>query len=273
MDPSPRRDGAIDRTLMSEAAHVMNAESESRSKSILTPVLRKLQYVHFVPLCFVAFLGIRLAFLFLIPAAAPFSDAAWYLNRAITLVEQGSYSEEGLLTAYWPVGYPAFLALVFKIAGPSILVAQLANLMLAAASFWLLYFVVRYFLQDELVARCSVLLFTIYPNNAAYVSATLTETLYTFLLLSACFCLLSRRHWLYIVTAGAVLGFATLVKTQTILLIPLVAFFAVLDNWSIQKIARAAVHTLVVLAVALVVVTPWAWRTVNQRWDYFIGQQ
>ena len=174
----------------------MVVKSGSMHKFIFTPLLRILQHSHFVLLCFVAFVGIRLALLLLIPIAEPFSDSDWYLQRAITLVEQGSYSERGILTAYWPVGYPAFLALLFKVTGPSVIVAQLANLALAAVTFWLLYCVVRNFLHDELVARGAVLLLTLYPNNAAYVPVLLTETLYTFLLLAACFFLLSRRHWL-----------------------------------------------------------------------------
>ena len=238
----------------------MFAKSGGMHKIILAPLLRMLQYSHFVPLCFAVFLGIRFALLLLVPIAEPFSDSGWYLGRAMTLIEQGSYSERGILTAYWPVGYPAFLALLFKIAGPSVLVAQLANLVLAASSFWLLFFVVRRFLHDELVARCTVLLLAIYPNNAAYVPVLCTETLYTFLLLAACFCLLSGRQRRYAVSAGAIFGLAALVKTQTILLVPLLAFVAFLDDWSIKNGARAAVRAGAVLAVALVVVTPWAWR-------------
>jgi len=229
-------------------------------KLIFALLLRMLQHSYFVPLCFTVFVGIRLALLLLIPIAEPFSDSAWYLSRAITLAEQGTYSERGILTAYWPVGYPAFLALLFKVAGASVLVAQLANLALAAISFWLLYFVVRNFLHDELVARGTVLLFAIYPNNAAYVPVLLTETLYTFLLLAACFYLLSGRHWLQTVIAGVVFGLATIVKTQTILLIPILAFLALLDSWSIKKVARAGACAIAVLVIALVVVMPWAVR-------------
>ena len=238
----------------------MAAESGSTHRIIFAPLLRMLQHSRFVPVCFVAFVGIRLALLLLVPTAAPFSDAGWYLNRAMTLVEQGSYSERGILTAYWPVGYPAFLALLFKVTGPSILAAQLANLALAAASFWLLYFAVRNFLGDELTARGAVLLLAIYPNNAAYVPALLTETLFTFLLLAACCCLLARRHWLHAVIAGVAFGLATLVKTQTILLVPLLAFLAFLDDWTIRNAARAVIRAVAVVAIAVVVVMPWAVR-------------
>jgi len=212
-----------------------------------------------MPLCFIAFMSSRIAVL-LIPVPDPFSDAGWYLSRAITLANNGTYSEGGILTAYWPVGYPAFLALLFKIAGPSLLAARVANLVLAGASFWLLYRVVKRFIDDELVARGAVLLFTLYPNNAAYVSLLLTETLYTFLLLAASLLLLSRQNWLTAITAGGVFGLAILVKTQTMLLIPVLAFLASFDQWSFKDAYRAMVRSGTICLLALAVVVPWTLR-------------
>jgi len=211
-----------------------------------------------MPLCFIAFVSSRIAVLF-VPVPDPLSDAGWYLSRAITLANDGTYSEGGILTAYWPVGYPAFLALLFKIAGPSLLAARVANLVLASASFWLLYFVVKRFMNDELVARGTVLLFTLYPNNAAYVSLLLTETLYTFLLLVASLLLLSRQNWT-LVTAGVTFGLAILVKTQTMLLIPILAFLASIEQWSFGNAYRAMLRSGAVCLLALAVVVPWTIR-------------
>lgn len=241
----------------------MSAKSRNIPKFLVSPFIRMLRHSRFLPLCFLAFVAIRLAIILLIPIADPFSDSGWYLERARTLIEKGTYSEGGLLTAYWPIGYPAFLAALFKVTGTSILVAQLANLVLAAASFWLLYFIVRNFLHDELIARASVLLLAVYPNNAAYVPIILTETLYTFLLLTACFFLLRNKQWVYVLVAGTIFGLATLVKTQTILLIPVIAFLAYFDAWSFRSGLRATIRAGLVLAVALAVVTPWGFRNLN----------
>ena len=229
-------------------------------KRALEPWLALLSRPGFLPICFGIFVATRAALIFWVPIAEPFSDSGWYLNRALTLLADGSYSERGLPTAYWPVGYPAFLALVFKVAGPSWLAAQLANLVLAGASFWLLYAVARRFLQHELAGRGAVLLLTLYPNNAAYVPALLTEALYTFLLLAACYGLLSGRTWWHLLSAGVLFGLATLVKTQTILLIPVLAGLAFLDTWSISKAVRAAMSAAAVLGIALLVAAPWALR-------------
>ena len=217
----------------------------------------------FLPMTFLAFVGLRLAFIFLVPVHDPVSDSAWYFNRAVTLAEQGTYSERGIPTAYWPVGYPGFLGLLFKITGPSLLAAKLANLVLAAATFWLLYFFVRRSLGDELAARGAVMLLTIYPNNAAYVPLLLTETLYTCLLLGASLCLMTAHAWRNVLLAGAIFGLATLVKTQTIALVPVLAFVAFLDRWSIGNVGRAALRSIGVACVAVAVVLPWSLRNLE----------
>ena len=230
---------------------------------LITPFMRMLQNPRFLPVCFLAFVAIRLALILFVPIAEPFSDSGWYLDRAITLVEKGTYSEDGIPTAYWPVGYAGFLAMLFKVTGTSIVVAQFAQLLLAAATFWLAYFVTLKSFNDETVARCAVLLLTIYPNNAAYVPVLLTETLFTFLLLLAGACLLARRRWIYIVAGGCVLGLATLVKTQTLLLLPLYAVIATMDGWSLRSFGSAVGRAAVVSIIAIVVAMPWAVRNYN----------
>lgn len=214
----------------------------------------------FLPLCFIAFIAIRLLVVVLIPVAEPTSDAGWYFHRALTIIEEGSYSEQGVPTAFWPVGYPAFIALVFKLAGPSLIAVRAANLLLAAASFWLLYLVVLEFLDDELAARGAVLLLTLYPNNVAYAPLILTETLYTFLLLLGSFALFRSRIWPHIAFAGCVFGLATLVKTQTVLFIPVLSFLAFLDRWQLEPVGKALVRAFVVTSVAVAVVLPWSLR-------------
>lgn len=103
----------------------------------------------FLLVCFSGFIGIRLILILLVPVN-PSSDAAWYFARAITIFEEGTFSEGGIATAYWPIGYPAFLSLLFYLIGnPSLLVAQIANLILAACSFC--YFI--FWREDFFIAK------------------------------------------------------------------------------------------------------------------------
>ena len=238
----------------------LGTERSGGGRFAVAAVSRLLQRRRFLLECFVAFVAIRVAILAFIPTAAPFSDAGWYLRRAITLAEQGTYSEGGMPTAYWPVGYPAFLAGIFTIFGPSLLAARIANLVLASISFWLLYRVAQRSFGDELVARLTVLFLALYPNNAAYVPLLLTETLYTFLLLAASVALLGGKNWVQVGVAGLILGLATLVKSQTLLLIPVLAVLAFMRQRSWKAFADAAIRGAGVLGVAMLVLTPWTLR-------------
>ena len=66
---------------------------------------------HFVPACFVVFVGLRLLSVICLDTT-PTSDAAWYFERAVGLANGAGYSEGGLPTAFWPIGYPAILSAV-----------------------------------------------------------------------------------------------------------------------------------------------------------------
>ncbi len=213
----------------------------------------------FLPTCFVLYVALRLALILLVPVQ-PGSDAGWYLGRALTLLESGHYSENGLYTAYWPIGYPGFLSLLFKISGPSILAAQVANLVFASASFWLLYALAKRLFADESVARLAVLLLTLYPNHIAYVPVLLTEHMYTCILLLGCLLLLVRKSWSSVVIAGFLFGLATLVKTQTIVVAPALALFAGYHRGSAYPLRGALIRAVVVGIVALATVSPWTYR-------------
>ncbi len=213
----------------------------------------------FPTVCFLGFIAVRVALVLLVPVS-PSSDAGWYYDRAITLSSEGRYWEGGHPTAYWPIGYPAFLGAIFVVTGPSLLAAKLANLSLAGVTFWLLYKWTKDSLGQELVSRGALLLLTIYPNSVAYVPLVLTETLYTALVLLGTVFLRSRQASARLFGAGAVFGLATLVKTQTILLIPALALLAFWKRWSLRMLPAAIRESVVVFLVAVAVVVPWSIR-------------
>jgi 4-amino-4-deoxy-L-arabinose transferase-like glycosyltransferase len=213
-------------------------------------------------LCFAVFVGVRVLLLAAVPVE-PNSDAAWYYNRAVELASSWTYHEKGVPTAYWPVGYPAFLALIFSMSGPSVLAGQLANLVLAAGSFLLAYAVTKQLLNDELSARLAVLLLTVYPNNIAYVPVLLTESLYLFLLLLATWLFFRTPSLLGVLATGVVLGLCTLVKAQSILfaflLIPIGLW---LWGRSVSR-TRALLFAALIPVAAVLTVLPWSFRNVS----------
>jgi hypothetical protein len=82
-----------------------------------------------------------------------FSDNLWYYARGVGLAAGRGYSEREIATAYWPLGWPGCLGLLFWLFGPTPLVGQVANLVLAALIFFLVVGLASAVFDDHLVER------------------------------------------------------------------------------------------------------------------------
>lgn len=213
-----------------------------------------------------------LAAAYLVPRAllilldvTPWSDAAYYFERAAELAAgRGYLTPDGAPTAFWPPGWPLALSLAFRAFGASVLTVGLVNLACAAVSGWLILDLGRRVGGSQLAGRIALLLIALYPNNAAYVPLALTEVFYTMLLLAICWLLVMRQGWGAMIGAGLLLGVATLVKAQTLAVVPLVLGIGVLRAprfWA--AVPGAVAKGLVLGALAALVVAPWSLR--NQR--------
>ncbi len=210
------------------------------------------------------FVGLRLATL-LVPVM-PTSDAEWYVLRAIGLAAgQGYLDNTGAPTAFWPVGWSMALSALFHVTGPSLPAIGLFNLACAVATGCLMLTLGRKLFGSEAAARIGLLLYALYPNAIGYVPLALTEPLYTALLLLGCWLVIAHRSELWLGAAGLVFGFATLVKAQTLVVIPMLFAIDWLregEPW--RRVLPVAMRAALVLAGAALVVTPWAWRNHEQ---------
>ena len=193
----------------------------------------------------------------------PSSDAAWYFNRAVAIAEGLGYSEGGELTAYWPPGWPLALGVLFKVFGPSLLVVQVLNLCCSVAIAWLTYDLCRRLFDSEPAGRAALLLLSLHPNSVAYMPLVFTEVFYTGLLLCACWLVVRPLSLASLFSAGIVFGIATLVKAQTLMVIPFAFGIALLRDLSLKSFAQKCLLGGIVLAVAVLTVLPWSLR--NQR--------
>ena len=197
---------------------------------------------------------------------APSSDAAWYYSRADMLAQGLGYlGDHGEPTAYWPPGWPLALGLAFKALGTSTLTVGLFNLICAVVAAWLTYDLARRLFRfepsGELGARIALLLLAAYPNSILYVPLALTEVFYTALLLAVCWLLIARKGPARLVLAGLVFGVATLVKAQTLVVVPLICLIGLLrDGEVVRRTPGVIARGVFIIAVAALVVAPWTIR-------------
>lgn len=193
---------------------------------------------------------------------APTSDAEWYYIRAVSLSAGHGYLDNaGQPTAFWPPGWPIALSLVFGQFGASQVVLGLFNLASAMLIGLLTLALGRRLFGNEAAARAGLLLLAVYPNAIGYVPLALTEVFYTALLMAGCWIVVTRTNRWQLVTAGLVFGFATLVKAQTLVVIPLlfaIDWLRAKDLW--HRLPRLLGEGLLVLGVAVLAVLPWSIR-------------
>ncbi|HEX8525691.1 glycosyltransferase family 39 protein, partial [Allosphingosinicella sp.] len=212
-----------------------------------------------VPAIFAGGLLLRLLLILLLPQA-PVSDGEYYVARAAELAAGLGYQEDGHPTAFWPVGYPALLALTMLPFGPNLVGAMLLNLLGAAAILALVLWFGRRLGNSEAAARLAALLYALYPAHIAYTGAPLNEVTSTALTMAAFALLLAgRRKWTWLVAAGFLFGLVTLMRPQ-VMLFPAGAIVALLIvyrdfAWRDAVKAMLAVH-LALFATLL----PWSAR-------------
>jgi len=192
----------------------------------------------------------------------PSSDAAWYFSRADMLAQGLGYlGDHGEPTAYWPPGWPIALSLLFRVTGVSILAVGLFNLCLSVAAGWLTLDLTRKLFGSEGAGRAALALLAVYPNAILYVPLALTEVFYTTLLLAGCWLLIVRKGVARIVFAGLVFGLATLVKAQTLVVVPLIFAIGLWREGDVWRRVPGIVGRFAILvAAAALVVAPWTLR-------------
>jgi 4-amino-4-deoxy-L-arabinose transferase-like glycosyltransferase len=215
---------------------------------------------HLLPLLAVVGLAgaVRLAWVATIHAP-PVSDYLFYYQTAAGLTAGHGYAILGHPTAFFPVGYPAFLAALFALFGTSLATLKAANVALWALAAALAY-VLGVQLGGRRVGLVGGLIVALYPDYVIYSSLAASENLFVPLLLGACCALAggvarrpsARRAAL----AGALLGLAILVRS-TALLVPLLAALVIWLGW---RSRRGALAALCVVAAAACVVVPWVVR-------------
>jgi 4-amino-4-deoxy-L-arabinose transferase-like glycosyltransferase len=214
----------------------------------------------------------------------PDDDAFRYDWTARALADgQGYVHLNGLPTAFWPPGYPLLLAGAYVLFGQSIAVAQLLNVALGAGTVVLVYLLgLRTVGRRPALAAATIV--ALFPSLIFFTAVTLSEVTFTFLALLAVYLLVveaqrDRRDVPLLLAAGLVLGFASLVRGQALLLpLVLVPFWLRSPGGWRPTGQRLGV----LLAGMALIVTPWTVRnavelhafvpiSTNAGVDFWIG--
>ena len=211
---------------------------------------------------------LRVIFIFLAPAE-PLGDAFIYSEAAKRMADGLGYTRHGYPFAIFPVGWPAFLALIYRLTDDSLMAARLVNVVLSVGIIGCIYLIARRIFRTSLTdeqssiveeVSCGIaLLFAVYPNYIAYTSLVFTEIFFTAVFYLGITMILyqqgKRWQWALI---GAVFGVAVLTKPQ-ILFVPLLLIGW--QWWQARPPLRKTLQGLAILyGVLILVLVPWLYR-------------
>lgn len=212
-------------------------------------------------------ISVRLAWLAAVdPEVGLLDDAGYYHFFARALAEGSGYvREDGVATAFWPVGYPAALSLVYTVFGPSLTAAKLFNVLLGGASTALTFTLARVWLSSR-GSTLAALLYALWPGAIAYASVTMSETLFTFTFLVSLLLLAKAPAWqarnrLAAVALGVAIAMANYVRGQALLLPLLAVPWLVRRGW---RFKASLLFSALALAVVLLLSLPWLIRNTDR---------
>ncbi len=216
----------------------------------------------------------------------PTADGTYYQRIAERVAQGLGYTwlwPDGAVTyaAHYPIGYPAAVGALYSVTGPHPWVAMVLNALLGALAAYAAHRLVAR-AGSRGVALVAGLLVALHPGLVAYTPALMTEGVVASLLVIAAGLAAWTRdrptsRWAGITLLGLVVGAATLVRPQSLVLAPLFAAIAVEGSLR-RRLGAAALATLVTLAVC----APWTARncvrmkrcalvSVNGGWNLLIG--
>jgi hypothetical protein len=222
----------------------------------------------------------------------PAADGVYYHTLA-TRIATGLGSTwawpDGAVTyaAHYPIGYPALLALAYRIGAPGPVAGGVLNALLGTAGTVAAYALVRQATSPRW-SFAAGLAVALHPALVMYTPALMTEGVVAALVAVAAW-LASRRSLRSLLGAGIVLGVATLVRPQSLLLSPIFGLLSGVSptpapawNDAVARLRRRATRAAAVTAMSVAVCLPWTARncirmhhcalvSFNGGWNLLIG--
>lgn len=201
---------------------------------------------------------LRAAWVLYVPSL-PVSDFAWYDDRAWEMARGLGFGHPHP-TAYRSVGYPVFLAAIYLPAGHSILAAKLGQVLITSL-FPLVIFGLVKTTGNLAAAKLSALAIAVYPPYIFSTSLLASENIYSPVLWLSLLIIYNgwreKKRGLYL-WGGLVLGLAVAIRSQGILLPPLLLAAGLVAGADTPK--RLVSAFLIVIVSSLAVNLPWGIR-------------
>ncbi|HHH30195.1 MAG TPA: hypothetical protein ENK57_17900, partial [Polyangiaceae bacterium] len=215
----------------------------------------------------------------------PSADGFYYHRLAERLASGEGYTwrwPDGVVTyaAHYPVGYPGLLAGPYALFGARPLVAMIVNAVVGALGCWAIYAATHRHVGRRTAALAG-LLAAAHPALVFYTPALMTEGVVAAVWAAAAWLAgeaagrdRERPRWGWLVAASLVMGIATLVRPQSVLLAPFVGSVA----WPKRRWLGALLATALTVGCCV----PWTLRncermgrcafvSVNGGWNMLIG--
>jgi 4-amino-4-deoxy-L-arabinose transferase-like glycosyltransferase len=203
---------------------------------------------------------VRLAFVLAVHPM-PVSDASWYYGRALGIVHGLGYTVNGYPTAYWPPGWPYFLAMIVWLFGPSVLPAVIVQSAFGALTTGIVFLIGRD-LSDRVTGVVAGVAYALLPSAIEWSAVLMSEPLYTFLWASITYIWLthSTRSLGWYAVSGLLAGAAALVRPSALLFWGVLLVYLLTLPQERRHLPRMASAVAVTVFCTMLVVVPWIIR-------------
>lgn len=187
----------------------------------------------------------------------PMSDFLLYHESALSIVNGQGYKIYGYLSAYEPIGYPAFLAVLYYVFAPEIIVPKIANILLSCLTIVLTYVIAKRAFSEK-TALIAVFIMVIIPRNITFTSVLSTEITFTALFTALNLLVFLRPEGIWAIALRGVLT-AVLALIKPYMLVYQFVIFAI-DYFHTRKPIPSLKTLLLTTAVMIVLISPWTIR-------------
>jgi 4-amino-4-deoxy-L-arabinose transferase-like glycosyltransferase len=210
----------------------------------------------YLPVMFAVAMGVRATWI-LWYRPRPVSDFVWYSAVGRSIANGNGFTYAGAPTATRPPGYPLLLSFADVLSGNRPLAGRILTTVFGLGTIALAYLIARRLFGSEIVARVTVLLLVLFPNQIAYGGLTASELPFSFFILLGVWALLSNKRSIWMMLgAGAAFGASLLIRPVA-LVIPFVVVLVLLRREGWKPLLRDLVVIYVVIGVML---SPWLVR-------------